>query len=250
MTYSRWQRALAPVVGAVARTFFGMTLRHVRTGCRWTVRGPLDAALKDRGRPLVLAIWHQDVVPMFHYLIATAGFEERRRFVMLASRSFDGELTRRILEPWGYRFVRGSTGKRGARASLLGLCRAVEAGESVIIVADGPKPPARRMQPGAPFVAQATGAPLYVARAWGKPQWLMAGTKFRMVLPLPRSRFALFSERVDTAGTPEQIRAHAEGTLLSLCADADAELYLRRHPREAVRLVERAARARMHTRLL
>jgi lysophospholipid acyltransferase (LPLAT)-like uncharacterized protein len=238
--HSFGKRLLARMVGGFSSGFFGLTLRHVRHDCRWHLRGPLDAALRS-DEPLILTAWHQDVVPLFHYLITYTHFERRRRFAMLASRSFDGELTERVLRPWGFRFVRGSAGKPGSGSALRGLQRALEAGMSALIIADGPVPPPYEMRPGPVYLARDTGVPLYAARAWARPQFLMARTWFRMAIPLPRAHFALFSAGpIDTSGELERARLRAQETLNRLCEAADAHLYLRPVVRGGVRLGARA----------
>jgi lysophospholipid acyltransferase (LPLAT)-like uncharacterized protein len=230
--------ALAAIAGGVT-ALFGLTTRYLRHSCRWHLGGPLHAALAE-GRPLIVASWHQDVVPFFHYLANYTRLEARRPFVMLASRSFDGEVTERIMRPWGFRFVRGSFGRAGGSAAVRGLLRALEAGERVAVVADGPRPPAAVMRRGAVFLARESGVPLYVARAWARPQVLVPRTWFRMAVPLPRAHIACLSAGpVDVTGTLEEARARAEGELRRLCEEADALLYLRRRVGGGVRLAAR-----------
>jgi lysophospholipid acyltransferase (LPLAT)-like uncharacterized protein len=234
------KRLLARAVGGISTLFHGLTLRHVRHCSRWHLRGPLDAAL-DRPEPILIAAWHQDVSLLFHYLINRAWFERRRRFVMLASRSFDGEVTERVLGPWGFRFVRGSAGKKGARAALRALRRALDAGQSVLVVADGPLPPPYVMAPGPAYLARATGVPLYVVRTWARPQLIVPATWFRMALPLPRARFAVYSEGpLDVGGRLEDARSRAQAALNRLCEEADADLYLRRMTTGGIRLATRS----------
>jgi lysophospholipid acyltransferase (LPLAT)-like uncharacterized protein len=160
---------------------------------------------------------------------------------MLASRSFDGEVTERLLRPWGFRFVRGSFAKEGGRAALRGLLRATASGRSALVIADGPLPPPCVMRPGAVFLARASGLPLYVARAWARPQALLGNVWFRMAIPLPRAHFALHSGGpIPVDDGVEEGRRRAERELLRLCEEADARLYLRRTVVGGVRLGERA----------
>jgi lysophospholipid acyltransferase (LPLAT)-like uncharacterized protein len=230
------KRLLALAAGGFSRGFFGLTVRHVRHDCRWYLQGPLDDVLRG-DRPIILAAWHQDVLPLFHYLVNFTKLEKRRRIAMLASRSFDGELTERILRPWGLRFVRGSAGKAGGHAALRGLQRALAAGDSALIIADGPQPPPFVMRSGPVFLARETGVPLYVVRTWARPQFLVAGTWFRMAIPLPRAHYALFSAGpVDPGGEFEEARRRVERTLNGLCELADAHLYLRKSVRGGIRL--------------
>jgi lysophospholipid acyltransferase (LPLAT)-like uncharacterized protein len=230
--------ALATIAGGVTAVF-GLTTRYLRHSCRWHLGGPLHAALAE-GKPLIVASWHQDALLFFHYLANYTRLEARRPFVMLASRSFDGEVTERIMRPWGFRFVRGSFGRAGGQAAVRGLLRALAAGERVAVVADGPRPPAAVMRRGAAFLARESGVPLYVARAWARPQVLVPRTWFRLAVPLPRAHVACLSAGpIDVSGTLEEARSRAEGELRRLCEEADAFLYLRRQVAGGVRLAAR-----------
>lgn len=230
--------ALAAVAGGIT-ALFGFTTRYLRHSCRWHLGGPLHAALAE-GRPLIVASWHQDVFLFFHYLANFTRLEQRRPFVMLASRSFDGEVTERIMRPWGFRFVRGSFGQEGGGAALRGMWRALDAGARVAVVADGPRPPAGVMREGPVYLARETGAPLYVARAWARPQLLVPRTWFRMAVPLGRAHIACLSAGpIDVTGTLEEARARAERELARVSEEADALLYLRRRVVGGVRLAAR-----------
>jgi lysophospholipid acyltransferase (LPLAT)-like uncharacterized protein len=93
------------------------------------------------------------------------------------------------------------------------------------------------MRPGPVYLARESGVPLYVARAWARPQLLLARTWFRMALPLPRAHIACLSAGpIDVSGPFEAARARAEATLQGLCEEADALLYLRRNVKGGVRL--------------
>jgi len=197
----------------------GLTLRHVRHASRWHLRGPLDAALRA-GEPVIIAAWRQDIVPLFHYLVTFTGFEQREPFVC----ENNGAFAARILRPWGFRCV------DSVRA-------AVAAGKSAVVLADGPEPPPYAMRPDPLSLAQATGRPLFLVRAWARPQLLVARTWFRMTVPLPRAHYALFSEGpVECGGSVEEGRLRAEASLQRLCEEADAFLYLRRRVRGGIRL--------------
>ena len=236
MQYSFGQRLALGAFSSLATGVFGFTTRYLRHSCRWHLRGPLHKKLESDDQ-VILSSWHQDVLPLFHYMVTYTSFERRRRFVMLASRSFDGEVTERIMRPWGFRFVRGSRGKAGARSALRGLRRALDEGKSVVVVGDGPRPPPYVMRPGAAYLSRKTGVPLYVARAWSRPQILLARTWFRMAVPLPRAHIAVFSSGpVDVSGELEDARVRAQDTLNRLCEEADAHLYLRPRISGGIRL--------------
>jgi lysophospholipid acyltransferase (LPLAT)-like uncharacterized protein len=234
------QRLAASAAGGLSALGFGFSTRHVRHACRWHFSGPLDEVLRGGGQ-IILAAWHQDVLAFFHYLANFTGLERTRRFTVLVSRSFDGEITKRLLTPWRLEVVRGSAGKAGSKAAPRELLRALEDGRDVAVIADGPLPPAYRMRPGPIFLARQSGVPLYVARVWTRPQILLGRTWFRMALPLPRSDVALFSAGpLDVSGELEEARARAEETMRDLGVRADAYLYLRRKVRGGIPLAARA----------
>ena len=65
----------------------------------------------------------------------------------------------RILTRFGFGTARGSTSRGGARA-LVQLRRDLAAGRPVAFTVDGPRGPARVAQPGAVWLAGATGNPI------------------------------------------------------------------------------------------
>ena len=237
--FTRGQRLIAGAVSAFTTVLFSFTTRHLRHSCRWHLRGPLDEVVRS-GRPFILAAWHQDVLPLFHYL-ALLHRERPRRFVMMSSRSFDGEVTEQVMRPFGFDFVRGSAGKQGARAALRGLRRAAQAGRRIVLIADGPVPPPFELRPGPIFVARQSGLPLFVVRVWGRPQQVAPRTWFRMTIPMPRSDIAVFSDGpIDVRGDFEEARRRAEDALLALGRGVDAHLYLRNPPPRGIRFEGRA----------
>ena len=74
----------------------------------------------------------------------------------MTSENFDGEWVARIMRRFGYGAARGSTSRGGARA-LAQLRRDMAAGHSAAFTVDGPRGPARVAQPGAVWLAGATG---------------------------------------------------------------------------------------------
>ena len=94
---------------------------------------------------------------------------------MITSENFDGEWIAGIIERFGYGTARGST-SRGARKALLQLTREMAEGRPAGFTVDGPRGPARIAQPGAVWLAQATGNPvlpfhLEADRHWSVRSW-------------------------------------------------------------------------------
>jgi hypothetical protein len=123
----------------------------------WTLRWRAEglehlAAVERSGRPPIMAFWHGRILP------ATVYFR-RRGIVVITSENFDGEWIARIIERFGYGTARGST-SRGGRKALRQLTRAMAAGKPAAFTVDGPRGPARVAQPGAVWLAKATGSPV------------------------------------------------------------------------------------------
>jgi len=138
----------------------------------------------------ILASGHQPVMAFWHGRILTATYYFRRRgIVVMTSENFDGEWIAGIIERFGYRTSRGSTSRRGKRA-LLQLVRDIEGGRPAGFTVDGPRGPARIAQPGAVWLARATGNPvlpfhLEASRAWTLRSW------DRTEIPKPFATIAL-----------------------------------------------------------
>lgn len=159
---------------------------------RWRVDGlhHYDAILRS-GRQPILAFWHGRILP------ATLFFQNRGIVVMI-SHNFDGEWIARIIERFGYSTARGSTSRGGARA-LVQLRRELAAGKPAGFALDGPRGPARVAQPGAVFLAGATGHPILPFHIESSASWTMKSWD-RTQVPKPFARLAL------AVGAPLQVR--------------------------------------------
>lgn len=158
----RVQAALIAGFGYPAIAALGSTLR-------WRVEGLEHLEAVERsGRPPVLAFWHGRI-------LAATWYFRRRGIVVITSENFDGEWIARIIERFGYGTARGST-SRGGRRALLQLRRDIAAGRPAAFTLDGPRGPAKQAQPGAVWLAGATGSPLLpfhleAARHWTANSW-------------------------------------------------------------------------------
>jgi hypothetical protein len=211
---SRWRRfqvaAIAglgyPLIAALGRTL------------RWRVEGleHYEAALAG-GRPPILGFWHGRILPGAVYF-------RNRGIVVITSENFDGEWIARIIERFGFGTARGSS-SRGAVRALVQLRRDLAAGRSVAFTLDGPRGPALKAQPGAVWLAKATGHPLVPFHLEATSAWTL-GSWDRTQIPRPGSTVALcFGEPMfvaadaDEAGV-EQARLALEARLAGLAEQA------------------------------
>jgi lysophospholipid acyltransferase (LPLAT)-like uncharacterized protein len=160
-----------PLVAALGRTL------------SWTVVGDnhFHEVLRAGQKP-ILALWHGRILP------ATL-FWRDRGIVAMTSANFDGEWTAQLMSRFGYRAARGSTSRSGARA-LAQLRRELANGHAVAFTVDGPRGPARVVQPGAVWLAGATGQPIVPFHIEASRCWMVSSWD-RSVVPKPFSRIAV-----------------------------------------------------------
>lgn len=153
-------------------------LRLVRATTRLERLGA-EGALPEDGGPVIYCFWHQQLAMM-------PWVQFRPPTVVPVSRSDDGEITTRLFARLRVEVVRGSSSRGGAGAAR-GLIRALRSGRDAGVTLDGPRGPARVVQPGAAWVARATGRPLLPV-AFRCSRYRRIGSWDRMILPLPFGR--------------------------------------------------------------
>lgn len=130
---------------------------------------------------------------------------------VLVSRSEDGDISESLLEGFGYRVIRGSSSRGGARA-LREMLVVLGRGGVLVITPDGPRGPLHSMNPGLAWMARATGhaiVPIGFAcdRAWRAKSW------DRFTIPRPWSRIVMtYGEAVTVAreATPADLERATE----------------------------------------
>jgi lysophospholipid acyltransferase (LPLAT)-like uncharacterized protein len=200
----------APLIGALGRTW-----RYVSDGA-----DAFDHCMAAGQRP-ILALWHGRILP-------ATPFWRDRGVVAITSENFDGEWIARIMQRFGYGAARGSTSRGGVRA-LVRLKRLVSEGHATAFTVDGPRGPAEHAQPGALWLAKATGQPILPFQIEASSAWHVRSWD-RALVPKPFSRVAVavgppffVAADADDAGL-EQRRRDLEGELRRLQQHATAML--------------------------
>ncbi len=129
-----------------------------------------------------MAFWHGRILP------ATI-FWRDRGIIVITSENFDGEWIARIIKRFGFGSARGSSSRGGVKA-LVQMKRLMQQGHPTAFTLDGPRGPAERAQPGALWLAKATGQPILpfhieAASAWYARSW------DRTQVPRPFTRIAV-----------------------------------------------------------
>jgi hypothetical protein len=167
---SDWRQSRSKRLQAKLISIFGYrVVAGLGSTLRWKTEGleHFDDIVGAGNQP-IMAFWHGRILPATYYF-------RRRGIVVITSENFDGEWIAGIIERFGYGTARGST-SRGARKALLQLTRDMAAGKPAGFTIDGPRGPAKVAQPGAVWLAKATGNPvlpfhLEADRYWTVNSW-------------------------------------------------------------------------------
>lgn len=176
---SRSLRAKASLIGAVgypAIRLLGLSWRFVVEGHEHLDR------VRALGQFPVMAFWHGRILPSIYFF-------RHRDIVVITSDNFDGEWTAKIIHRFGYTTARGSTSRNAARAALRAK-RRMEEGHAVGITVDGPRGPALVAQPGAVWLAKATGNPIVPFHIEARSHWTAPSWDASQI-PYPFSRVAV-----------------------------------------------------------
>jgi lysophospholipid acyltransferase (LPLAT)-like uncharacterized protein len=168
-------------VAAIATLAYPV-VRALTSTWTWKVSGAEHAhAITKAGHHPILALWHGRI-------LAATPYFANRGIVAMASANFDGEWIARLLGKFGYGAARGST-SRGGPAALRQLVKDVKA-HGVAFTLDGPRGPAEVAQPGAVWLAKATGQPLLPFHSEAVSSWTLNSWD-RTQIPKPFTTVAM-----------------------------------------------------------
>ena len=191
-----WRRSWAKRAQVAAIAALGYPLINaLGHTLRWRVEGLQHyEAIVASGRRPVMAFWHGRILPATFYF-------RRRGIVVITSENFDGEWIARIIQRFGFGTARGSSSRGGLKA-MLQLVRDMEEGKPAGFTLDGPRGPARVAQPGAIWLARATGNPVLPFHLEADRHWTVNSWD-RTQIPKPFSTVAL------VVGEPLEVPADA-----------------------------------------
>ena len=186
--------ALGLLLGVVARLWLA-TLR---------LRVVVHPALAQRGDvPWVLSFFHGTQWPLL-------AWKRRRPTLVMVSHSADGAIQARALGLLGFRIVRGSSSRGGARG-LAAIVRGLRRGDAdAAFAVDGPRGPYGEPKPGALLAAQRSGGvlvPMGSAMARGTT-FVRAWDRFALAWP--------FARVVVVLGAPIEVDSMASDATVAL----------------------------------
>ena len=207
---------LVPPVAAALVRALGATLRLRAEG--------VDALMPQwrAGRPLIYCVWHGRIL-MVPWLNARLRRTHGARGVsVLTSRSRDGAIVSGYVSRFGLDVVRGSSSLGGA-AALRTLVTAVQGGQDVALVPDGPRGPRGRLEPGVVALAALTGAPVIPLGFAARPAWrLKTWDEFQIPTPFARAAVVFgVATTVPRDADRERARQAIERSLDEATAAAD-----------------------------
>ncbi|HEY9676805.1 MAG TPA: DUF374 domain-containing protein [Drouetiella sp.] len=114
---------------------------------------PRAKELLDSGQSALFAVPHGRMIGLLRFQ------DIRSRVTILISPSRDGEIIARTITNLGLTASRGSQ-KQGAVKGGLQMVKAAEAGQHLVVMVDGPRGPAYKVNPGIVKMAEITGLPI------------------------------------------------------------------------------------------
>jgi lysophospholipid acyltransferase (LPLAT)-like uncharacterized protein len=128
----------------------------------------------------IYTFWHNRV-------FLSTYFWQRRRIVVMTSRSFDGEYIARFIQRFGYGAARGSS-TRGATGAVVEMVRLMRDGCPTAFTIDGPRGPVHVAKMGAALLAKKTGHPILPFTITAEKVWKAEKSWDGFQVPRPFTR--------------------------------------------------------------
>jgi lysophospholipid acyltransferase (LPLAT)-like uncharacterized protein len=169
----------------------------------------------------ILAGWHGKT-------FVAANYFKGKGVWTIISQSRDGEAQDRIFRKFGFKTIRGSTGRGGVRAAVEAI-KVLRQGAMMAFTPDGPRGPSGVVQGGIMLMAQKSGAALVAAGVSANRRWLL-GTWDRYMIPKPFSKaIMIFGDPIYVPADAdeaklEELRLQLENDMHRLEAEADRRM--------------------------
>jgi len=140
----------------------------------------------------IYAVWHAHQLCLY-------GLRDKKNVNIMISHSKDGEVIAKAIDKsFGYKAVRGSTGRQGAVEATMKMIELLKNGEIGVIMVDGPRGPVKKVKKGIIKIAKLSGVPI-VPLYWYSPypNFLKFGTwdGFRVPI-LPANTINIYGDPI------------------------------------------------------
>jgi lysophospholipid acyltransferase (LPLAT)-like uncharacterized protein len=139
--------------------------------------------IKQKGKNVIFCFWHGR-----QFLLVYS--HRNKNICIMTSLSSDGDLQTKILEGFGYKIVRGSSTKGGARAAIE-MLKTIENGLDVAFTVDGPRGPIYKAKPGPIFLAGRTNRVIIPVAVSAKSAWFLKKAWDNYMIPKPFTKVAV-----------------------------------------------------------
>lgn len=178
-------------------------------------------------RPIVGAFLHSRTFQLLHYFSRPS----RGRWMLMCSKSSDGDVMTSLEESLGYRVARGSSGSGGARA-LAEMIRAQREDPRLnsCLAVDGSRGPRGIAQAGILTLARKSNGILLPVAASTASCWVNQKSWDRTVIPKPSADIhILIGEPIDIdphadGASMEELRLELQRRLIAMHAELDARV--------------------------
>jgi lysophospholipid acyltransferase (LPLAT)-like uncharacterized protein len=190
----------------VADLAFFILIKLIGRTVKFEIEGWENWETASRGGKIpIYTFWHNRV-------FLSTYFWQRRRIVVMTSRSFDGEYIARFIQRFGYGAARGSS-TRGATGAIVEMIRLMRNGCPAAFTIDGPKGPRYVAKMGAVLLAKKTGNPILPFTIIAERFWEAKKSWDRSQIPRPFSRAHVL------IAAPIYVSADADDDLLNVKRD-------------------------------
>ena len=146
-------------------SIYAILFRLLYSSCRWSITGIEHIEqIRSNNKSAILAYWHGNMLIPYYKLA-------KYKFHILAGFHRDAELGVLIGKRLGWKFLRGSSSKKGSEVFQEIVDYLKITGNVFVITPDGPKGPAKIPKPGAVRAAQKTGVPIIPIAGYSKKSW-------------------------------------------------------------------------------
>ncbi|MCR9245407.1 MAG: lysophospholipid acyltransferase family protein [bacterium] len=205
-------RRVIPPIGLALIRSLGWSWRY-----RVLHRERLDE-LQATKRPTVAGFFHGRTFPLLGFMSGRGN----GRWMVMCSKSLDGDAMATIEQRLGFEVIRGSSGTDGLQAIIDMIRRArTDPGLGSCLAVDGSRGPRGEVQGGVIAIAQRTGGVVLPVTAAAKPALVFKRTWDHTMLPLP------FARVVVAIGEPVEVpKTLSTEALAQLCKDVERRMEL------------------------